>query len=206
MVWILFGEEPHSGNLNMSNTLLWSQKVMGYDLIKINHNKWNVILKYKEQKVEPEQSWCKFMRICSWRATPTSKREEELKRKDSSKEREVKTTWSKTRAKKATWESTTSPGHWSIWGTTNPEGKLPGYSTNMWKTLQIVCCFSQVIFFQKNSLLSGFRRNPLWSQNQMRKCLTTCRVLSARRKVHTQLFGDKAQEAAGGKQWEGCSR
>lgn len=52
----------------------------------------------------------------------------------------------------------------------------------MWKTLQIVFCFSQVIFFQNNSLLSGFRKNPLWSQNQTGKCLTTCRVLSARRK------------------------
>lgn len=78
--------------------------------------------------------------------------------------------------------STASPGHWSIWGTTNPEGRLPGFSTNMWKTLQIVFCFSQVIFFQNNSLLSGFRKNPLWSQNQMGKCLITCRVLSARRK------------------------
>lgn len=42
--------------------------------LKKKHNKWNVILKYKEQKVEPEQPWCKFMRTCSWRATPTSKR------------------------------------------------------------------------------------------------------------------------------------
>lgn len=42
--------------------------------LKINHNKWNVILKYKEQKVKPKQPWFKFMRICSWKATPTSKR------------------------------------------------------------------------------------------------------------------------------------
>lgn len=53
----------------------------------------------------------------------------------------------------------------------------------MWKALQTAFCFSQVIFIQKNSLLSGFRRNPSWSQIQMGKCLTTCRVLSASRKA-----------------------
>lgn len=156
--------------------------------LKINHNKWNVILKYKEQKVEPEQPWCKFMRICSWRATPRSKRggrgadKKRALRKEKWKQPEAKPEPRRSPESCSACQSTASPGHWSIWGTTNPKGRLPGYKTSMWKTLQVVFCFSRDIFFQKNSLLSGFRRNPLWSQNQMGKCLTPCRVLSVRRK------------------------
>lgn len=65
----------------------------------------------------------------------------------------------------------------------------------MWRALQIVFCFSWVIFLQNYSLLSGSRRNPVWSHKQMGKCLTTSRLTQCQEKAQTQCFGDKAHEA-----------
>lgn len=93
--------------------------------------------------------------------------------------------------------SAASPGHQSNLGTTNPEGRLPGFSHNMWRVLQIVFCFSRVIFLQN---YSPSRRNPVSSHKQMGKCLTTSRLTQCQEKAHMRRFRDKAPR---GYRWRG---